>query len=191
MRYRTYSLLITAPGPILGGFAEKIMTEQLRTALDALDLLMADHREIESLFKDFEHGRQKGFDTALVIATVCMELKMHDTLETEIFYPAIEMGDETVEKLVGQAEEEHDMVLELMENLGQARSDHRQRDACFNRIIQQVKRHVLVEETELFPLVRNLDVDLEALAVAMIKRKAALLAEAGVSESPDKAATEA
>ena len=34
------------------------MTEKVRKELDVLDLLMQDHREVESLFREFEHLQQ-------------------------------------------------------------------------------------------------------------------------------------
>ncbi|HYC45232.1 MAG TPA: hemerythrin domain-containing protein [Burkholderiales bacterium] len=153
--------------------------DNTRTALDALDLLMQDHRELEWLFREFEHRQQKHQDLTGVIANVCAELRIHDTLATEIFYPAVEAHtDEAVERLVSAAEEEHDTILELVEEVEKAHADDRRRNAHFMRVIQHVKQRVLKAETELFPLVKQFGaIDLEAVAVAMTVRKAELMAE--------------
>jgi hemerythrin superfamily protein len=165
------------------------MTEKARKALDALELLMQDHREIESLFSEFQHLQEKRGDTGPVTATACAELKIHDTLETEIFYPAVSdaTDDKEIESLLDEAEQEHDTVLELIEKLERAGTDHKQRDAYFAIIAEHVKHHVLAEEAELFPMVRKLkQLDLDALAAAMKERKARLISDMGFAEAHEE-----
>jgi hypothetical protein len=54
---------------------------------DAIELLKQDHRKVEGLFKEFERLKEEDEDaTAEVIESACMELKIHDKIETEIFY---------------------------------------------------------------------------------------------------------
>lgn len=165
------------------------MTEKARKELDALDLLMQDHREVESLFREFEYLQQNGRDTGRVMANACVELKIHDTLETEIFYAAVgeAADDEVTDGILDDAEEEHDAILELIEKLEQTPADHEQRNAHFTTLIQHVKHHVLREETERFPLVKKLKrLDLESVTAAMKKRKAALIAEMGIAEADEE-----
>jgi iron-sulfur cluster repair protein YtfE (RIC family) len=165
------------------------MTEQVRDKLDALELLMQDHREMESLFREFEYLRQNRKDTGRVIANACAELKIHDTLETEVFYAAVgaATGDKEIERLLDEAEDEHDAVLELIEELAQTRTDHKQRDECFTIVAEHVKQHVLREETELFPLVKQLkQLDLEPITAAMKKRKGELIADMGITEADEE-----
>ncbi|MBI4195849.1 MAG: hemerythrin domain-containing protein [Betaproteobacteria bacterium] len=165
------------------------MTEKARKELDALDLLMQDHREMESLFSEFEYLRQNGRNTGRVIANACAELKIHDTLETEIFYPAVGKAaeDEEIDGLMDEAEEEHDTILELIEKLEQTRTDHKQRDAYFTILAGHVKHHVLGEETERFPVVKKLKrLDLDSVTAAMKKRKAELMAETGIAEADEE-----
>ena len=40
------------------------MTEKVRQEIDAFDLLMQDHREMESLLRTFEHLHRNGEQTA-------------------------------------------------------------------------------------------------------------------------------
>jgi hemerythrin superfamily protein len=166
------------------------MTDKARKALDALELLMQDHREIESLFSEFDHLQRGGRgETGPVTVTACAELKIHDTLETEIFYPAVSdaADDAAVESLLDEAEREHDTVLELIEKLEHTGADHKQRDAYFAIIAEHVKQHVLAEETELFPMVRKLkQLDLDALAAAMKERKARLISDMGYAEAREE-----
>ena len=73
---------------------------------DAIQLLKNDHREVEMLFKEFEKLQDEGGGAVEpIIATACTELKIHDKLETEVFYPAIrESGDKEIEDLLNEAE---------------------------------------------------------------------------------------
>ena len=164
------------------------MTEKVRKDLDALDLLMQDHREVESLFRDFEHLKKTGGDTSRVMLRACAELKIHDTLETEIFYAAVDEAsdDEDVQDLLDDAEDAHDRILELMESFEQTRDD-KQRETHFTLLAEHVTQHVLEEEDELFPLVRTLtELDLASTATAMKARRAELTPETGIAEADEE-----
>jgi iron-sulfur cluster repair protein YtfE (RIC family) len=162
------------------------MTEQVRRQLDALEILMQDHRELEALFRDFDHMRRNRIETGIVISTACAELKIHDTLETAVFYAAVDevTDDEKIHDLLDGAEEEHDEILEAIEDIEQTRGEPKLREERFATLAERVKQHVLREENELFPLVRELkQLDLEALAAAMKKRNAELVGEVGSTEA--------
>lgn len=159
------------------------MTEKDRNDLDALDLLMQGHRELESLFREFEFLQENRKNPGRVIENACAELRIHDALETGIFYAALREAadDEEINGLLDQAGDEHDRIREL---IGQLRpTDTDRRDACFVLLAEQVKHHVLGEETKLFPLVKNLNrLDLDAVTAAMKKRSAAMIADLGIAE---------
>ena len=68
--------------------------------------------------------------------------------------------------------------LELIEKLEKTPADDLHRNAQFKALAAQVKRHVLTDETERFPLVKKMQrLDLEAVTAAMKKRKTQLLTE--------------
>lgn len=162
------------------------MVENARRQLDALEILMQDHREVESLLKDFDYLHSNRKDTGLVISTVCAELKIHDTLETAIFYAVVDEAtdDEAIQDLLDEAEDEHDEILESVEEIEQMRTDPQLRNERFAVLAERVKQHLLREEAELFPLVRELkQLDLESIADAMKKRKAELIGETGSTEA--------
>jgi hemerythrin-like domain-containing protein len=168
------------------------MAEKARNELDAIDLLLHDHREVESLFTEFdslEEGDEE--DAEDIIEDACEELEIHDKLETEIFYPAIRAAageDEDIEDLLDDAEDEHEAVRDLIEKLEEMEPDDDARDALFTTLIEQVKHHVEEEETELFPKVKKLKgLDLEALGAEMRERKVELQAEMGVDDTRDDA----
>ena len=152
------------------------MNTVLRTELDALELLMQDHREIEGLFRDFEHLRQTGSDTSAVVEAACAELRMHDTGKNAVFYPALEgavSGD--LRTLLDEAEAAHDAILDRIEGLDTTDADAAQRNAQFGALVEQVKAHMLREENEVFPRVRQLgNVDLCAVARDLMKQRTAV-----------------
>src|SRR6186713_1557146 len=72
---------------------------------DAIALLKADHRQVEEWFEQFEKARDD--DRKQSLATrICNALKVHTTIEEEIFYPAfLEATDDT--EVHHEAEVEH------------------------------------------------------------------------------------
>ena len=161
---------------------------------DAILLLKQDHREVEGLFKEFEQLEKAG-ESAVeqVIATACTELKIHDKLETEIFYPAVreQAAEEEVEDLLNEAEVEHNSVRSLIETIEGMNASDPKRNAHFTVLMEYVKHHVKEEEKQLFPKVKKLDLDLQQLGEQMKQRKAELMNEMGteaIEESEDETA---
>ena len=150
---------------------------------DAITLLKQDHREVDALFKEFEQLEKDGSEAVeQVIATACTELKIHDRLETEIFYPGIRDAAEggEVGDLLDEAEVEHTSVRELIQKIEGMSAQDEKRNAHFTVLAEYVKHHVKEEEREMFPKVKKLDVDLVALGQQMKERKLALMQEMGV-----------
>lgn len=165
------------------------MAEKPRKELDALELLMQDHREVESLFREFEYLQKKAGTTAGVIDIACAELKMHDTVENDVFYPAVSKAAaqaEEIEALLDAAEDAHDAVMALIDDLDAMDTDDA-RNGQFMLIIENVQAHVAAEETTLFPAVRKLPLDLLALSTEMKRCKAELMSELGLDEADAEA----
>jgi hemerythrin superfamily protein len=161
--------------------------------LDAIELLRQDHRTVEDLFKQFEKLKDDDEDAAAeVIEAACTELKIHDRIETEIFYPAVreQAEEEEVADLLDEAEVEHDTVRELIEKLEGMEWEDEKLHAHFAVLTEYVKHHVKEEEQEMFPKVKKLkNVDLEAIGAEMMERKAELIAEMGVEASSEDETT--
>jgi hemerythrin-like domain-containing protein len=167
------------------------MIEEKRKALDALDVLMQHHREVESLFSEFEYLHKNGRDTTRVMEAACGEIKIHDAIENDIFYPAVSdaAGEEGIDALLDDAEDSHDAALDLIEELEEAGADAAKRHPHFMLLIAQVKQHIMDEETELFPRVRKLEqLDLASLGSQMKARETELVAEAELAEAGEKSA---
>ena len=150
---------------------------------DAIQLLKQDHREVDGLFKEFEQLEKDGSDAVQqVIATACTELKIHDKIEMEIFYPAVrqQAEEEEVEDLLNEAEVEHSTVRDLIQTIEGMKGGDEKLTAHFTVLMEYVKHHVKEEEKEMFPKVKKLGLDFAQLGQQMKERKAELMAEMGI-----------
>lgn len=141
---------------------------------DAIDLLKQDHREVESLFREFESSDDDARKVELA-ETICAELTVHAEIEEKIFYPAArEAMPEDKQDLVPEAIVEHASLKKLIADIDGSSPRDELFEANVKVLSEYVKHHVREEETELMPAVRRTDIDLEALGERLMERKEAL-----------------
>lgn len=156
---------------------------------DAIGLLTADHAKVTKLFKEFESLKEdEGADTdkSALVAQICNELKVHATIEEEIFYPAVREAIEDAD-LMDEAVVEHAAAKELIAQLQDMSPDDELYDAKVIVLSEQIQHHVKEEEGEMFPKARKAKLDSEALGIQMTKRKAELMAELELDDEAPKA----
>jgi hypothetical protein len=151
---------------------------------DAIALLKADHRKVEDLFEQFGKASSSSKKQSLA-QEICNELKIHTTIEEEIFYPAFrgKIEDDTLD----EAYVEHDGAKVLVNDIAGASPDGDFYDAKVKVLSEEIKHHVHEEEMPsegMFAQCRQTDVDLVALRDAMMARKQELLAQAKTSGLP-------
>ena len=148
-----------------------------KTTMDAIDLLKQDHDKVEKAFRDFEKMDRQDTDACRrLIATVCEDLKLHTTLEEELFYPAAREAIED-EDIMNEAQVEHEtakMLIEQLENMG---SDDPNYFATFTVLGEYVRHHIKEEQGEMFPAAKKSKLDLIALGERMRARKEELAGE--------------
>ena len=150
---------------------------------DAIALLKNDHDEVEALFEKFESARS-GSKQALA-EKICTELKIHATIEEEIFYPALEGKIE--EDVLTEAFVEHDGAKVLINDIMAGERDDAFYDAKVKVLSEEIKHHVKEEEAPsegMFAQARKTDVDLVALRDRMMARKQELKAQAEAGGLP-------
>ena len=157
---------------------------------DAIDLLMEDHKRVQKIFDDFDSvDRDDAEAVQELVETACMELQLHSMLEEEIFYPAvrakIDEEEQDANDLLNEAEVEHETVDDLVAKLQELEPDDAMYAAYFNVLAKLVKQHVEEEETDLFPDVRNMDLDLQQLGDDMHARREELFAEMEADDAAD------
>ena len=149
-------------------------------ASDAIAMLIADHRRVQQLFREFDKLDRKDEDARIeIVETACVELKIHSIIEEEIFYPAVrsKIGEES-ENLLNEAAIEHEVADTLIDKLGEIDPSEPDYAACFKVLSEYAQHHIMEEEKALFPKVRKMrELDLEELGGEMQARKNELMAE--------------
>jgi len=140
---------------------------------DAVSDLMADHRAVEDLFKQFRKAKGDDAKKQQIAQTIVAELRVHMALEEEIFYPESRpFVDE--QDTVNEAEVEHASAKELMNQIEAMAPSDDYYDAKVKVLCEMIDHHVEEEETEYFPEVRRSEMDLRAVGEKMRARKAEL-----------------
>jgi len=153
------------------------MPKSKAKAAGAIEMLKEDHAKVQKAFKEFEKMDREDTETMKrLVQTVCEDLKVHTSLEEEIFYPAVREAIED-EDIMNEAAVEHEtakMLIDQLENMG---PDDPNYHATFTVLGEYVKHHIKEEEDEMFPQAKKTDLDFEDLAQRMKERKQELVGE--------------
>jgi len=153
---------------------------------DAIAMLMQDHKRVQRLFRAFAHVDRNDPEACReIVELACTELKVHTTLEEEIFYPAVRKAfGESDTPLLDEAEIEHDTAKQLIARLEGMQPDDAHYAPAFTVLGEYVKHHVKEEESEMFPKAKKAKLDLSDLRARMRTRKRELT---DGSETPGQA----
>jgi hemerythrin superfamily protein len=120
--------------------------------MNAIDVLKAQHREVEKLFDKLDKSQQPA-EKERLFQELAGKLVGHDAIEREVFYPACEdaMG---LSDLLGEALVEHGVVEFCLYQADQAigKPDF---DFKVKVLKELVEHHVKEEEHEFFPKVQK------------------------------------
>lgn len=149
--------------------------------MDAIALLKADHRQVEEWFESFQKSRsdEKKADLA---RRICEALRVHTTIEEEIFYPAfLEMAGDT--EIHHEAEVEHEGAKQLIAQIEASNPADEYFDAKVKVLSEMIKHHVREEEKRegMFSKARAAGMDMEALGEQLMERKSELEESDGAS----------
>ena len=131
--------------------------------MNALVLLMKDHKTVASLFEQVK-ATDKEERHLQLFEQIKTELETHTHIEETIFYPTIRQYDE-LKDLVLEGLEEHKQVKTLIREIGNLVDGSEKLDAKLKVMGENVEHHVEEEENEMFPKVRQVmnNRDLEEL----------------------------
>jgi GTP cyclohydrolase I len=86
----------------------------MEVTMDALELLKEDHDKVKKMLQELESTTERGVKTREQLFTrVKQELEVHESIEEEIFYPALKDHPKTKE-IALEAYEEHHVVNMVM-----------------------------------------------------------------------------
>jgi hemerythrin superfamily protein len=151
-----------------------------KSAVDAVQLLTAEHKEVKDLFKQYQKlvDADKGDEEKEALARqICTMLTVHATTEEEIFYPAAREAIED-EDLLDEAEVEHGSAKDLIAQIESSSPDQELYDAKVKVLGEYIEHHVKEEEGELFPKAKKAKLDLVKLGELIAARKEELMPEA-------------
>jgi len=123
-----------------------------KTTVDVLDLLQAQHEEVDLLIEQLEKGQG---DRGALFMELADKLSAHATIEEKLFYPAI-MAQET-DELLHEAVEEHLEVKRLLADMMTMKLDDDDTFAAKLSVLKENLDHHAHEEEEgeLFPMLRT------------------------------------
>jgi hemerythrin superfamily protein len=164
------------------------MAKSKKSALPlALEMLEADHRNVEALFEAYEQRKEDGEEARRAVAEkICGELTVHAQVEEEIFYPWLRenlSGDDL--GMVEEADVEHATAKDLIGQIEDAPNVDEAYDARVKVLSEYIKHHVKEEEQEIFPKVAEHAEELDELGQLMGARKTELREELGLEEGEE------
>jgi len=147
--------------------------------MNALELLKKDHETVKGILDQLEDTNERATKKrSELFAKLKEELSTHETIEEEIFYPALREHEEARE-IVNEAYEEHQLVDYVLEDMSELSPDEEAWSAKLSVAKENILHHIKEEEGEMFKRARGAfdKTELEDLAVQMEERKQALHAE--------------
>ncbi|MEU9980982.1 hemerythrin domain-containing protein [Streptomyces sp. NPDC050856] len=122
---------------------------------DVIDELTRDHEEVEELFTNIEElpsgdpMRKRYADQAT------MELVRHAVAEEEYLYPAVREHIVGGDALADKELNDHTAAERTMKDLESCEADDPRFDVLMSKLMTEIRAHVLDEEDNLFPRLRN------------------------------------
>ena len=143
---------------------------------DALTMLQADHRQVRTLFQQYE-ATPDPYLKQIIAEHIFAELALHALLEETVFYPAlVELADAEGTQLVNDALQDHQRARERIADLREI-DDDEAFEARFHALRDDVDQHIEEEESAMFPqAAQALAEHLEEITALMQERKAQILA---------------
>lgn len=124
--------------------------------MDAIALLKADHKTVETLFRKFEQaGKNAKKLKRKLVDQMVRELAVHAIIEEEVFYPALRAKGGAFEEPVLEALEEHHVAKWTLKELESLPPEAERFDAKVKVLMENIRTHVTEEENGLFPQVRK------------------------------------
>jgi len=146
--------------------------------MHAITMLKEDHQKVRTMLNDGEDTTERAVKTRTeLLATLAEELRIHETIEEEIFYPALEEHAKTKD-IALEGYEEHHVVDGIMEELDGLPVDDETWSAKFAVMKENLEHHIEEEESEMFPKARQVmdEGEFEELGRMMQERREQLRA---------------
>ncbi|GAA2577842.1 hypothetical protein GCM10010399_04500 [Dactylosporangium fulvum] len=121
---------------------------------DLIDLLVADHRRLESVFAEIETSTEASARRAAITAAIAL-LVRHTRAEEEHLHPALRELLPAGTEIAAYETGEHGRMDELITRLGELDDTDPAFDGLLATLLDAVRQHMQEEETELFPRLQS------------------------------------
>jgi hemerythrin-like domain-containing protein len=141
--------------------------------MNAIELLEKDHTKVRRLLKELDSTTDQAIRTREeLFGTIRSELDAHETIEEEIFYPALKQHPKAKDNVL-EAYEEHHVADLIVNELGALAVDEESWGAKASVLKESVEHHIEEEEGKMFKKARQVfDADeLDELGTKMAERK--------------------
>lgn len=158
------------------------------TTTNALELLRAQHEEVEDLIEEIEDADDPDEKMEL-FREMADKFAAHGMIEEKMFYPSV-MIDRTHEMLI-EATEEHLVAKRLIADMMRLDADDEHFDAKLKVLKENIRHHAHDEEEDkLFPIVKRMmgEDDLAALGNEMLAMFEMLMERQPSSQLPSETA---
>jgi hemerythrin superfamily protein len=138
--------------------------------MNAIELLKADHRKVESLFQKVKATEDS--EHKALFEKIKEELEIHTHIEEAVFYPKMKEESE-LEDIVLEGIEEHHQAKIFLRELSSLSDDSEKFEPKLKVLMEDITHHVQEEEGEMFPMIEEIfdESTLNELGAAMEKEK--------------------
>ncbi len=125
--------------------------------MDAIALLTADHNRVRGLFARYQkaHEGDNGAAMTTLAAKIVDELRIHTTIEEELFYPWTHDLSDEIGEMVDEGIQEHHVVKVLIGEIAQLEPGDDAWLAKMTVLMENVEHHADEEEKDMFPKIRS------------------------------------
>jgi hemerythrin superfamily protein len=122
---------------------------------DLIDILVTDHREVETLFAELETGAGEPEHRRDLVDVAIAELVRHSVAEEMYLYPTARKVLPDGDRMADQEIHEHAEAERIMTELDGLDATHPAFDPTLARLMTAIRDHVRDEESDLFPRLRQ------------------------------------
>lgn len=123
-------------------------TEEANMPQNVIELIMADHRDVETIF---EKLRNQPENRPALVAELAAKFIAHARAEEARVYPELAKADPGERGEVRHGTEEHHEAEELLATLMETDPDRSEFATVLKQLIKAVQHHVEEEETDILP----------------------------------------
>ncbi len=133
--------------------------------MDIIGLLKRDHRNVKSLFREFEK-RNGDVQKQKIAERIIEELSLHASIEEQLVYPLLRVRDPKSKDRVLEALEEHHLAKTTLAELDAMSTADERYDAKMTVLAESIRHHIEEEESQVLPRLQRMTTDEERKRLA-------------------------